>query len=123
MKTDEKLKKNQEKMSEMTKKRKGFFFYKNLKTCAKNMLDGLCDPTEHTAVVKTGHECLLGNYMSTHGNLCYESLLRPNAVQGQVSLSVGAKLVTCRFFDRVYSLSRTHPKGIGPSSWVKKSHS
>ena len=28
----------------------------------------------------------VGNYMSTHGNLCCESLLRQNAVQRQVSI-------------------------------------
>ena len=64
----------------------------NEESCGKTCLM-LCDPTvydAYTAMVKTGNECLLGNYMSTHGSLCYESLLRPNAVKGQVSLSVGA---------------------------------
>ena len=66
--------------------------------CGEEHASCLCDPTvndEYTAMVKTGNECLFGNYMSTQGNLRYESLLRPNAVQGQVSLSVGAQHVTC----------------------------
>ena len=64
--------------------------------CGKNMLDVYVIPRccdECTAMVKTGNDCLLGNYMSTHGNFCCESLLRPNAVQGQ-SFSLGLVLNT-----------------------------
>ena len=42
-----------------------------------------CDPTlynEYTAMIETGNECLLGNYMSSRGENCYGSLLRGSVV-------------------------------------------
>ena len=44
-------------------------------------------------MVKTGNECMLENYMSTHGNLCYESLLRPERCS-KPSFSLGLVLNT-----------------------------
>ena len=35
---------------------------------------------EWSAMVKTGDECQLTAYMSLHGNLCYDSLLRRSVV-------------------------------------------
>ena len=43
------------------------------------MLDVCCDPTwynEYIAMVKTGNECQLTDYMSSHGKSCYGGLLR-----------------------------------------------
>ena len=42
-------------------------------------------------MVKTGNESLLGNFMSTYGNICYESLLCSNAVfKAKLLFGIGA---------------------------------
>ena len=53
------------------------------------MLDVCCDPTsynEYIAMVKTGNECQLTDYMSQHGNLCYSGLLRGSVVPAKFLL-------------------------------------
>ena len=35
-------------------------------------------------MVKTGNECLLGNYMSSHGKNCYGGLLRGSVVPAKL---------------------------------------
>ena len=51
--------------------------------CGKNMLDVYRDPrgcNEYIAMVKTGSECHLTDYMSSRGKNCYGSLLRESVV-------------------------------------------
>ena len=46
-------------------------------------------------MVKTGNACLLGNYMSTHGNLCYgERCSRPSFSLGLVLNTLPAESET-----------------------------
>ena len=48
-----------------------------------------CDPTlynEYIAMVETGHECQLTDYMSSHGKNCYGGLLRGRVVPGKFLL-------------------------------------
>ena len=44
-------------------------------------------------MVKTGNECLFGNYMSTHGNFCYEKSVAPERCS-RPSISLGLVLYT-----------------------------
>ena len=53
------------------------------------MLDVCCDPTLHDeciAMVETGNECQLTDYMSSHGKNCYGGLLRGSVVPAKFLL-------------------------------------
>ena len=53
------------------------------------MLDVCCDPTwynEYIAMVKTGNECQVTDYMSSHGKSCYGGLLRGSVVPAKFLL-------------------------------------
>ena len=80
-------------VEDATKNEDKQYLRRDVTECGKNMLDVCCDPTlynEYIAVVETGNDCQLTDYMSSRGKNCHGGLLRGSVVTAMfllVSLS------------------------------------